>query len=145
MRENSVPKSADAADLGFSRLISWLCGTKSSTLCGDEERVCGRTWTLTHNICPPQVLVALVSRLQSAISLVLQSISGKLSHGGMNSTCDDSVVAAETATEVESTSGILSEVQSHSQNLQKKLLRCKKSLCGLKRALEVIVGIWWPA
>ena len=39
----------------------------------------------------------------------------------------DSVVAAETETEVESTSAISSEVQSHSQNLKKVLVWPEKS------------------
>ena len=63
----------------------------------------------------------------------------------MNSTFFDALIAAETTTEVESTSAISSEVQSHSQNLQQELLKCNKSLCGLKRALGVVVGVWWPA
>ena len=48
-------------------------------------------------------------------------LSGRLLHDCMNSTFVDSVVFAETETEVESTSATSNEVQSHSQNLQKEL------------------------
>ena len=49
--------------------------------------------------------------------------SGRLTHDCMNSTFVDSVVFAETETEVEGTSAISNEVRSHSQNLNKKLVR----------------------
>ena len=55
-------------------------------------------------------------------------LSGRIIHDCMNSTFVDSVVCAETETEVESTSAISSEVQSHSQNLQKERVWREKSL-----------------
>jgi hypothetical protein len=55
----------------------------------------------------------------------------------------DSVVSAETETEVESTSAILNEVQSHSQNLQKELAWPARSLFDLQRAVGAITGTWW--
>jgi hypothetical protein len=54
----------------------------------------------------------------------------------MSSTFVDSVVSAETETEVESTSTISSEVRSQSQNLEKELV-----WPGLKRALGTFSGI----
>jgi len=45
----------------------------------------------------------------------------------MSSTFVDSLVSAETETEVESTSAISSEVRSHSQNLAKELVWPEKS------------------
>ena len=64
--------------------------------------------------------------------------SGRLIHDCMISTFVDYDVSAETETEVESTSAVSSEVQSHSRNLP-------PIIYGLKRALVVITGIWWPA
>ena len=64
--------------------------------------------------------------------------SGRLIHECMNSAFVDSIVSAETATEVESTSVISSEV--HSPTLR----MCKKSLFGLPRAVGAITDIWWP-
>ena len=54
-------------------------------------------------------------------------LSGSLTHDRMSSTFVDYVVSAETETDVESTSAISSEVQSHSQNLAKELVWLEKS------------------
>ena len=54
----------------------------------------------------------------------------------MNSTVVDSVVFAETETEVESTSAISNEVRSLSQNLQTELVWPEKSF-------GEDSGIWW--
>ena len=64
-------------------------------------------------------------------------LSGRIIHNCMKSTFVDSIASADTATEMETTPIISSEVQSHSQNPQ-------KDLSGLTRALRAITGIAWP-
>ena len=69
-------------------------------------------------------MVAFVSAI--GILFILR-LSGKLIHDCTNSNYADSIVSADTETEVQSTSAISSEVHSHSQNLQEKLVRPAKS------------------
>ena len=57
-------------------------------------------------------------------------LSSRIIHGCMNSIFVDSIVPAETATEVETTSAISIEVYSHSQNLQNELVWPEKSFGG---------------
>ena len=82
-----------------------------------------------------QLFMALFTAIENLFRL---RISGRLIHARLNSTFVDSVVSAETATEVESTSVISSEVQSPT------LRMCRKSSFGLPRALGAITDIWRP-
>ena len=84
---------ADAADLGFSRFISWFQGAYSST-CGAIRSGGVEDRGFSHKLCvPTQGLLAFVRRLQSETSLLLHDLNSV-----------DSVISAETATEVETTS-----------------------------------------
>ena len=87
---------------------------------GEEERGGGRFWILTHLVCPTLALVAFGGiRQELAIGNRFGlRLSGRFIHDRMTSTFVDSVISAETEMEVESTSAISSEVQSHSQNLK---------------------------
>ena len=71
---------------------------------GDDKRAGSRSW----------ILIATGNLFGLGLSV-------SLTHDCMNSTVDY-VVSAETETEVERTSAISSEVQSHSHNLQKELV-----------------------
>ena len=82
-----------------------------------------------HIACLPNVRCVGI-RWEIAIeNLFGLRLSGRFIHECMNSTFVDSVFFAETETEVESTSASSSEVQSHSQNLQKELVWPEKR-CG---------------
>ena len=78
---------------------------------GEDERGGGRSW----------ILIVIGNRF----GLIL---SGSLIHECTNSTLVDSVISAETETEVESTSAVSSKVQSHSHYMQKELVWPEKSL-----------------
>ena len=81
--------------------------------------MCGRFWIFSHLVSATPVLVVFVGAIGNLFGL---RISCRLIHECMNSVNIDSVVSAETETEVESTSAISSEVHSHSQHLQKELV-----------------------
>ena len=76
--------------------------------------MCLRVWIFSHLVYATPVLVVFVGAIGNLFGL---GLSGRLIHEGMHSIFVDSVVSAETETEVEITSEISSEVRSHSQNL----------------------------
>ena len=89
---------------------------------GEEERGGGRFWILTQLVCPTLAWVAFggIREEVATENCCGLRLSDSLTHDRISSACVDSVVSAETETEVESTSAISSEVQSHSQNLRKR-------------------------
>ena len=105
--------------------------------------MCGRTWIATRLVCTTQVLVAFVKNIAIEDLFDLR-LSGRLVRDCMKSNSSNSFVSAETETEVESTSAISSQVQSHAQNLNKELWRHEKNLCSLNNLLAAITGIWRP-
>ena len=98
---------------------------------GKVQRECGRFWILTQLVCPTLASVAF-SGIRWVIAIGNRfdlRLSDRLIHDRMSSTFVDSVVSTETETEVESTSAISSEVQSHSQDLEEELVWPENS-CG---------------
>ena len=72
----------------------------------------------------------MVAFVRAIGNLFIRRLSGRLIYECMHSTYADSIVSADTETEVESTSVIPSEVHSLSQNLQKELVGPAKSVWG---------------
>jgi hypothetical protein len=81
-----------------------------------------------HTACVPNAIFGDIRQEVAIGNRFGLRLSGRLIHDRMTPSCVDSVVSAETETEVESTSAISSEVQSHSQNLERELVWTEKSL-----------------